>query len=258
MKKLLFLILFLFLFLPFRESKAEVTCSGSNCSAIPAEYFLKLGDLDYALQTQYVNQITNSMVEANIVTIVSSSFVGTGFTDDVEFGVVAGAGGVYKKSITVRGGGYELPDLPNAGISFSPSAEAAFNLGWVVTQFRDNPAPAFLNDISLYFYFMDTKSGYADFRSFYASKDKFEGSAATNKKGLTIRYRILKSFTIFPFFLGFSGLNLGAGFSSLRNDVSLSHYDKPNPTVNFGPFVGTGIQEPTLAYIQKDWEQFWI
>ncbi|MBP9886413.1 MAG: hypothetical protein KBF93_08950 [Leptospiraceae bacterium] len=273
--KFIYTLLFccvLFLFTP--SLFAKVTCTGEACNVLPQKYIAEFDKLDSAFQSQYLQPVMQSMIEAAVISNNSSGMIGVGYVNRFQVGAGLGAGYVLKEDITVTHADIKIPKLPNAGIAATPTVMFAFNLGWLLGKGpslqakpekikkvnRDNfeeededededDGTSILHRFNFYFHGM--KANYyttSDVKAAYGSKPEFAGGFALNSFGVMLRYQLIEpKISIFDL-IGFSGVSVGLGYNSQKFSVDVTHNSNEISTVNFGELQGAWVAKTDFQF----------
>jgi hypothetical protein len=263
LKSFVYLILFIFLLFIFPDLAAKTTCTGKACEIIPSKYKSELENIDSAMQTQYIKPLLNSMIDSAIISNNMNGLIGSGYMNRFQIGAGVSVGAVKKDDIHFTYADINIPKLPNAGISVSPSIMFGFNLGWILgkgaainrttneskkEEDEDEDEKSFLHRFNFYFHGMKTGYSISEMKAAYGNKPELSGSAKVESIGFMLRYQIIEPKFIPSGFIGFNGVSIGAGFNSQYFSLDASHQPRTNPTVNFGELRGSWIARTQFEF----------
>ncbi|MBL0265567.1 MAG: hypothetical protein IPQ05_17295 [Leptospiraceae bacterium] len=261
------LYLALISFLPYLNNSlsAKVTCTGPACDAIPQKYISQFDNIDATFQSQYLQPVMQSMIQASVISNNGSGMIGAGYVNRFQVGVGLGAGYVRKEDITVSYGDVGIPKLPNVGVSAAPTVMGAVNLGWLLGKGGSLHPTKDLNENKsnvedddddddeeddnrkyfhrFNFYFHGMKANYqtTDVKAAYNNKPEVSGGIKLESFGIMLRYQIIEpKISSFSFF-GFSGISAGVGYNMQNFVMDLNHQPRTNPTISFGQLQGAWV-----------------
>ena len=212
---------------------AKTTCSGEVCTTIPQKYISDLDNIDAAFDSQYMQPVFQSMVEASVISNNNSGMIGVGYVNRFQIGAGLGAGFVKKDDINVVYKDVNIPKLPNMGIAAAPTAMFAFNLGWLLgkgpylnppseEKVKKNPEleedeeeeeeRSILHRFNFYFHGM--KANYyttSDVKAAYGNKPELSGALSVESFGAMMRFQLIEPKISTLDLIGFSGVSIGVG-----------------------------------------------
>lgn len=271
--KTVFLIFLSFAILLSSPSvSAKTTCSGEVCTTIPQKYISDLDNIDAAFDSQYLQPVFQSMVEASVISNNNSGMIGVGYVNRFQVGAGLGAGFVKKDDINVVYKDVNIPKLPNVGIAAAPTAMFAFNLGWLLgkgpylnptseKKVKKNPEleddeeedeeeeRSILHRFNFYFHGM--KANYyttSDMKAAYGNKPELSGALNVESFGAMMRFQLIEPKISNFDLIGFSGVSIGIGYNMQNLGFDISHQARTNPTINFGELKGSWVARTEFEF----------
>lgn len=261
LKRFVFVILF-FIFFNTQTISAKVACSGIACDTIPQKYTSQFTNLDVALQTQYMQPVLKSMIEASVISNNSAGMIGAGYANRFQIGVGMGGGYVKKDDITISYADTNIPKLPNVGIATTPTIMGAVNIGWLLGKGgslqpgkdlgkthpddddddeEDEDNKSYLHRFNLYFHGMKGNYKTTDVKAAYNNKPELSGGIKSESFGVMLRYQVVEPKIAAASLLGFSGISVGVGYNVQNFVMDLNHQPRSNATINFGELKGSWV-----------------
>ncbi len=258
----IYLITFLLLLYFSPSLSAKVGCSGVACDVIPQKYTSQFDNLDAAFQSQYLQPVMQSMIEAAVISNNSGGMIGPGYVNRFQVGAGLGGGYVKKDDITVAYGDMRVPKLPNVGVSAAPTVMAAVNLGWLLGKGgslqpgkdlgkpnsdedddddEDEDNKSYLHRFNFYFHGMKADYKTTDVKAAYGNKPELSGGIKVESFGAMLRYQVIEPKISNASLFGFSGISLGVGYNMQNFVMDLNHQPRSNATVNFGDLKGSWV-----------------
>lgn len=248
----LLILLLVLAILPVAPARAEVTCTGTVCTILPADILQQLNQMDKAIQTQYTDKLIRTMTEAAVIANINSTMIGTGVVERFQIGGGITLAGQKKQDIDVGVGSLVFRQLPNVGAAVSPNINLAFNLGWISGH---GPADTdieyshFLHRFNVYLHGFQYSFNQEDIKDVIKKQDdKIDLTGDISNYGFTIRYHLLPGYSDGMGLFEFSGVSMGVGLHYQKQALSLVYRDNTAQSIAMGSAFGTWGGFPSLDF----------
>jgi hypothetical protein len=271
LKSFIYLITFFGLSYISPDLSAKVTCSGVACDVIPQKYISQFDNLDASLQSQYLQPVMQSMIEAAVISNNNSGMIGTGYVNRFQIGAGLGGGYVKKDDITVNYADVRMPKLPNVGIAATPTIMGAVNIGWLLgkgsslqpgkdlgktnpdeeendNDDEDEDNKSYLHRFNFYFHGMKANYQTTEMKAAYGNKPELSGGIKVESFGAMLRYQVIEPKISTFSLIGFSGISIGVGYNMQNFVMDVNHQPRSNATINFGELKGSWVARTEFEF----------
>ncbi len=218
MKKILGLVLFLFIIIP-HVSFAQVYCTGSSCNNLPINYN-QLNNIFISLQSNYLNPLMRDMTNANVIAamnIIPSTSVNL---EEFTIGANVTLASTKTRKIDVQVPDYGvLEDVPSVGISIVPGAFIASNLGYIFSGSTSLEEIPFYSLYRFDVYLGYLQSGLNDENVSTKKKENESWNVSSNMKALELRYHLVEGEKDLGLFYKFLGVSSGIGYYNINQKI---------------------------------------
>lgn len=204
------------LLFPGNEARAQVSCTGDACAALPI--FDDLNRIYAEFEQQYTNKLFDDMAEAaaaaNLFGIPGSTVNLTGFT----MGLMGSAGYLpaHDVQVNITGVG-SFDSIPSAGGSVLPGAFIGINLGRILNKegkYKKKPGYFSPQRFDIYLSGLDIGNDYD------SDKVKGELKVESSYRGAEVRYHVMEGRSLIAGpMLYFKGISFGAGVYKSKQKV---------------------------------------
>jgi hypothetical protein len=224
-----------------------VNCTGQVCNALGTDFRNLLTDLPNEFQKQYISKNLEAMNHANGTSNAFSGITGVGSVNAFQVGMGLN-GALYQDGKTdFKYRGIELNQLPVAGFGITPNIMGAVNLGWILGQGRRDEGNSFLHRFNIYGKFDRMNFSSTDIKGIIPTSFEYRGNFIHRQTGVMLRYDAIKPSNE-GFFLRFSGLNIGVGYSRQTNELEFQNEKNSNTSFKYGDFQGSWVANSKFMY----------
>ena len=201
----------------------------SGLTTIPQKYISDLDNIDAAFDSQYMQPVFQSMVEASVISNNNSGMIGVGYVNRFQIGAGLGAGFVKKDDINVVYKDVNIPELEEDE--------------------EEEEERSILHRFNFYFHGM--KANYyttSDVKAAYGNKPELSGALSVESFGAMMRFQLIEPKISTLDLIGFSGVSIGVGYNMQNLGFDINHQSRTNPTINFGELKGSWVARTEFEF----------